>query len=39
MNTADKDLQLILAKKDHLKGDFWTTPDFRIGTGSPFSSL
>jgi len=38
MEAPDQDLELILAKKHHLKGDFWTSPDYRIGTGSPFSA-
>lgn len=32
------DIDLILAKKDHLGDDFWTTTDNRIGKGSPFSA-
>lgn len=32
------DIDLILAKKDHLGDDFWTTTDNRIGKGSPFST-
>ena len=32
------DFQTILAKRHHLGGDFWTTPDLRIGKGSPFSA-
>lgn len=32
------DIDFIRSKEDHLGGDCWTTPDNRIGKGSPFSS-
>ncbi|MEQ8626048.1 hypothetical protein [Ekhidna sp.] len=32
------DIEFLLSKKHHLNGDYWTTPDHRIGKGSPFSS-
>lgn len=41
MNIKEKyksDIDFILSKKKHLKGDFWTTDDYRIGKGSPFSA-
>ncbi len=32
------DIEFLLAKRNHLEGDYWTTPDHRIGKGSPFSA-
>lgn len=32
------DIEFILSKKNHLNGDYWTTEDYRIGKGSPFSA-
>lgn len=32
------DITFLLSKRNHLDGDHWTTPDHRIGKGSPFSS-
>lgn len=32
------DIDYLLSKSNHLNGDYWTTPDLRIGKGSPFSS-
>jgi hypothetical protein len=32
------DVQAIKAKRHHNGGDFWATPDGRIGKGSPFST-
>lgn len=33
-----EDIELIFSKKNHLGGDNWTTEDYRIGKGSPFSA-
>ena len=35
----EQDINVILAKRTHLGGDFWATPDGRVGKGSPFSTL
>jgi len=32
------DIEFLMSKKHHLDGDFWTTEDYRIGKGSPFST-
>ena len=33
------DIEAILAKRDHLGADYWTTADKRLGKGGPFSTL
>lgn len=33
------DIDAILAKKNHLGADYWTTADKRLGKGGPFSTL
>ncbi|RJP33156.1 MAG: prenyltransferase [Phycisphaerales bacterium] len=33
------DVDAILARRGHLGADFWTTPDRRIGKGSPFAAV
>ncbi len=35
---AQEDIEFILSKINHLGGDHWTTPDLRVGKGSPFST-
>ncbi len=32
------DIEFILSKENHLDGEYWTTDDYRIGKGSPFSA-
>lgn len=34
-----QDLRAILDRRGHLGGDYWTTPDRRIGKGSPFATV
>jgi hypothetical protein len=34
-----EDVLAILAKRNQFGADFWTTPDGRVGKGSPFSTL
>ncbi len=33
------DVEAILARRGHLGGEYWTTPDLRIGKGSPFATV
>jgi hypothetical protein len=35
----EQDIQRILEKRRQFGADFWTTPDRRVGKGSPFSTL
>jgi hypothetical protein len=35
----EKDIQAILARRRQFGADCWTTPDHRVGKGSPFSTL
>ncbi|PHN06647.1 prenyltransferase [Flavilitoribacter nigricans] len=37
-NKYQADIDYILAQRNHLGDDFWTTEDNRIGKGSPFSA-
>ncbi len=37
--THQSDIQAILGRLRHLGGEYWTTPDRRIGKGSPFATV
>lgn len=38
LDRYNSDVQAIVQKRHHNGGDFWATPDGRIGKGSPFST-
>jgi len=37
--SIQNDIDTILSHRHHLGGDYWTTPDMRLGKGSPFSTI
>jgi len=38
-NQYEQDVKVILDRRGHLGGKYWTTPDRRIGKGSPFATV